>query len=114
MSRTTYRLDPKTQKLITLDVYFEQYGPDDVRGHSVQIMEDIKPFVSPIDKTVISSRPHLEAHNRKHGVTNIADYGDQHYRTKSQEIKDRATGNTLADKRQRQDVIARELHKRGM
>jgi hypothetical protein len=32
------------------------------------VMGDIKPFVSPIDRSVISSRSELRAHEQKHGV----------------------------------------------
>ncbi len=36
-------------------------------------MPDIQPFQSPIDGSVISSRPHLAAHNRRHGVIDTGD-----------------------------------------
>lgn len=35
---------------------------------SVQVMSDLEPFVSPVDGTVISSRSHRRAHNRRNGV----------------------------------------------
>ena len=110
----TYRIDPETGKAILKHEWLAKYGEDDKLKTSYQVMGDIKPFVSPIDKTVISSRPHLEAHNRRHGVTNIADYSEQHFKAKSVEIKNRSTGNTAEDKKQRNDVIRHELNKRGL
>lgn len=114
MTRTTYRIDPETKKLMPVRDWLDKYGPDETRGPSIQIMKDIDPFVSPIDKTVISSRPHLEAHNRKHGVTNIADYGDSHFKNKSVEMRNQTLGRTQTDRQNRREVIATELHKRGM
>jgi|TARA_R110000822_G_scaffold47505_1_gene125962 MFS superfamily sulfate permease-like transporter len=40
---------------------------------SASVHMDLDSFVSPIDGTVISSRPLLEEHNRRHGVTNDLD-----------------------------------------
>ena len=37
------------------------------------MMPDIQPFVSPIDRREISSRSHLRAHNRTHGVVQVGD-----------------------------------------
>ena len=41
------------------------------RGKSLQVMSDIQEFVSPIDKSVISSRSGLKAHERRHKVRQI-------------------------------------------
>ena len=38
------------------------------------LMTDIKPFVSPIDDTLISSRSQLRAHERKHNVRQAGDF----------------------------------------
>lgn len=38
------------------------------------LMQDITPFVSPIDGTEISSRSKLKAHEQKHGVKQAGDY----------------------------------------
>jgi len=42
-------------------------------AQSASVHMDMDSFVSPIDGTVISSRPVLEEHNRRHGVTNDLD-----------------------------------------
>ena len=41
------------------------------RGKSLQVMSDIQEFVSPIDKSVISSRSGLKDHERRHKVRQI-------------------------------------------
>lgn len=41
------------------------------------IMPDIEPFVSPIDGSVITGRRALEEHNKRHNVTNVADYTNE-------------------------------------
>lgn len=38
---------------------------------SMHVMGDIQPFVSPIDKTVITSRSQVREHERKHNVYQI-------------------------------------------
>lgn len=37
-------------------------------------MGDLEPFVSPIDGSVITGRAALREHNKRHNVTNVADY----------------------------------------
>ena len=43
---------------------------------SAMIRKPMEEFVSPIDQSVISSHSQLDAHNRRHGVTNSSDYSD--------------------------------------
>jgi hypothetical protein len=38
------------------------------------VMQDIVPFISPIDGTEITSRSKLKAHEQKHGVKQCGDY----------------------------------------
>lgn len=38
------------------------------------LMQDIKPFVSPIDGSEITSRSKLKAHEQKHGIKQCGDY----------------------------------------
>lgn len=52
------------QELISLEI------PTD----GVMVMPDIEPFVSPVDGTVITGRKALREHNKRHNVTNAADY----------------------------------------
>ena len=41
------------------------------RGHRMEIVPDITPFVSPCDGTVIGSRADRREHNRRNGVADV-------------------------------------------
>lgn len=55
-------------------------------------MPDIEPFVSTIDGTVITGRAALREHNKRHDVTNAADYKNEW----AQKAKERAEFFTQA------------------
>jgi hypothetical protein len=64
--------DPETHKMVPAEDYqgrgsTEQYAA---------IHAGIDAFVSPIDGKVIDDRGKLREHNRRHGVTNSADYSN--------------------------------------
>jgi len=40
-------------------------------------MPDLAPFVSPVDGKVITGRKALRDHDKRHGVTNAADYTNE-------------------------------------
>jgi hypothetical protein len=48
-------------------------GPAVKNSKGYQVMSDIEPFISPIDKTEITSRSHLREHEKAHGVKQIGD-----------------------------------------
>ncbi len=75
---------------------------------SAAIMEDIKPFVSPITREVITSRPALRAHNKRHGVTNTADYSHEFLAKRS---KERLDGQATAGKADRINLIKQAMEK---
>ena len=95
---------PITYRLIPRDEYVR------AKTSSHHIMEDIKPFVSPIDGTIISSRPKLEAHNKRHGVTNSADYSQAHFDKAAARRQAVIQGNTPEAKRERIETIQRAMH----
>jgi hypothetical protein len=61
----------------------ETYVPDSV--NAPMVMKPLKDFKSPIDGQVISSRSQLAQHNKKHGVTNSADYNGGYIERKANE-----------------------------
>jgi len=63
--------DPVTFELVPAS----QYRPPATKTHEIQA--DIEPFVSPIDKSVISSRAQLREHNRRHNVTHASDFSPE-------------------------------------
>jgi len=69
---------PITHELIERDKY--------VRPKELQhaIFDDYKPFVSPIDGSVIGGRRDYAEHCKKHGVVNAAEF-DSHWDKKAQE-----------------------------
>jgi hypothetical protein len=46
------------------------------RVNAPMVMKPLGEFKSPIDGQIISNRTQLAAHNKKHGVTNTADYSN--------------------------------------
>ena len=96
---------PETGKLIPAEEYVRP------RAKSAYVMEDVKPFVSTVDGTVISSRPHLEAHNRRHGVTNSADYSKEYLKSRAdQRVKQQAREG----KQERVNLIRNALERAGV
>lgn len=76
------------------------------------IQPDIEPFVSPVDGRVITGRRALEAHNKRHNVTNVADFSDEWRETTRQRNAERAA---RVAREQRIDVLryAFDKHRRG-
>ena len=81
------------------------------RSTQVNILQD---FVSPLDGQVIRDHKQLAAHNEKHGVTNIADYGSGHFEKRGKEMQLEATGQTPEAKKERKELIAKTLNDYGV
>jgi len=84
--------DPITHKLVPRD----QYVRPSTKTHDIQ--PDIAPFISPIDKSVISSRSQLREHNKKHNVTNASDYSPEFLARRRAQVNDTKSA-TLERKR---------------
>lgn len=69
-------------------------------------MPDIEPFVSPVDGSVVTGRAALREHNKKHNVTNAADYTGEWERR----AKERAKAFTPESKYDRERRIERIVH----
>lgn len=93
-----YIQHPITHELVPA----EEYERPSARHHIVQ--GDIEPFISPIDKTVISSRAHLREHNLRHGVTNSADYTPEFLARRREQIEDKK-GSARERKQQLYDAM---------
>ncbi len=107
-----FKLDKDTGEFIPLVEWEDKFGKEVRR--SAMIMRDIESFVSPIDGTVITSRPKLEAHNKKHGVTNIADYSAGHFEKSGIKLAKQARGQTPEDKKDRCELIEKTLNHYGV
>lgn len=78
------------------------------------VLSALKEFVSPIDQTVISDRGQLRRHNKQHGVTNIADYGDKWFERKGRQMHQARQGATKEDKADRIDTIRQTMARMGI
>ena len=96
--------DPETGELIPKEKYYR----DSSQSHYVQVMQD---FVSPIDGSVIGDAKQLAAHNRRHGVTNIRDYGENYFGRKAREREHTLRGDTPAAKKDRINNIIQSIEK---
>ena len=92
--RGRYVWDKEQEKLVRA----EEYTPPEGKLH---VQEDIKPFKSPIDGTIINSRSDLRRHNKQHGVTDSRDYSKEHYEKKAKEIVQRRECSHPDDKKSR-------------
>lgn len=73
-------------------------------------MPDLEPFVSPIDGKVVSGRAALREHDKRHGVTNVADFKE----TWAKAAKERArmyTPGAGFDRARRVEAIKAALEK---
>ena len=95
-----YIQDPKTLKLVPADEYYARKS-ESVDNNSFSIINDIDPFVSPVDRSVISSRSKLRSHNIKHGVTDVREYGDNWFKRKSKERDAELKGETREARKSR-------------
>lgn len=69
--RKSYVEDPETGGWIEREAFFAKYGAPEKSG---MIMPDIPDFISPVDGKVVGGRRALREHNKRHNVTNTADF----------------------------------------
>lgn len=106
-----YLTDPETKKLLPAAEWEAKYGRPQNRSASVHTMTE---FQSPIDGSSIRDHKQLEAHNRKHGVTNIADYGEQHFKAAGERMHKERIGDTPQADSERRTAIIDNLQKAGV
>jgi len=104
---------PITMELVPKSEYVR---PNNIR--TPMILKGLEEFRSPIDGSVISDRSKLKAHNARHGVTNIADYGDRggsaYFERKAAERESVLAGNTESARRDRRNEINETLKQHGI
>jgi hypothetical protein len=76
------------------------------------VLRALDEFISPIDGQRITDRGQLRRHNERHGVTNMADYGENYFDRKATERAGVLSGNTRQAKNERVETIKRaiEMH----
>ena len=70
MARQTFKQDKETGEWIDKWEWEEKYGNKPL-GQAPMIMGDIKPYISTIDGSVISSRNKHNQHLRQHGCVEV-------------------------------------------
>lgn len=112
MARTTYRWDAEAKDMIPLDEWYAKYG--DHVGNSAMVLKPFEPFKSTIDGTIINDRKQLAAHNKRNGVTNIADYGEDHFKREGKRMYNERIGNTPQAERERREALVHNMRKAGI
>jgi hypothetical protein len=108
MTRKTWVHHPITGKMVPKED-FRPPGPNAPVVHG-----DLESFVSPVDGSVISDRSHLRAHNSRHGVTNVADYGPEWFERRGKEKYQEQQGKTPEQRRERREAINRTMREKGV
>jgi hypothetical protein len=70
---------------------------------------DIEAFVSPVDRSVIDDRKKLREHNKRHGVTNTRDYGENYFKRKAKEREVALDTNNPKAKAARRDALSEAM-----
>ena len=108
----SFRFDKETGKVIPVDEWYEKYG--ETVGNTAVVAKSFIAFKSTIDGSIINDRKQLAAHNKRNGVTNIADYGEKHFKDASSRMYNERIGNNDVAEKDRRNLIGKELHRRGM
>lgn len=105
--RRSYVYDEETKSMIPKE---EWLAKQDSVGKSCMIMPDIPDFQSPVDGSIVHGRRSLREHNKRHNVTNVADYKN----TWEAQAKERGRAYTPGsgyDRERRREAIARSIDK---
>lgn len=88
--------------------------PFKLTNSSAYLLKPFEPFLSPIDNKMVNSRAELEAHNRRHEVTDCRDYSEEHFTRKAEQRQREMIGDTPEAKKERQQLIERQLYRYGI
>lgn len=105
----SFRFDKEAGKVIPVEEWYEKYG--ETVGNSAVVAKSFETFKSPVDGTIISDRRQLAQHNKKHGVTNIQDYGQKHFDDAGHRMHNERIGNTKQAECERREIIVNTLQK---
>ena len=96
---------PDTHKLVPKEEYRRK------QTKNYHVIDDIEPFVSPVDNTVITSRSKLREHNERHGVTDSRDYSQEYYDKKESQRHADTLGITREARQERIQLIRESIEK---
>lgn len=109
IERGSWVFDKELGRLVPRDEYVSPH----VGNESHNIIKPLDPFVSPIDGSFIDDRSKLRAHNKEHGVTNVADYGAGYFERRGKEKYNDSIGNTKQAKRERIEALKQTMYEKG-
>lgn len=101
--------DPDTGELIPAAEYHQHR-----EVKAPQIMKPIEEFKSPIDGRIIRDRSHLRQHNKEHGVTDMRDYGSNHFERAAKERREILSGKAKSEVRARKQALVDAMKKLGV
>jgi hypothetical protein len=104
----TWVQDPDTGKLIPKQEWLRMKY-EGASQPPTAILNDIEAFVSPIDGSVLTGRAALREHNKRHGVTNIRDYGENYFDRKNMERSANLLGSTREARLDRIESLKRVI-----
>ena len=82
-----------------------EFHGNNVRQRAGNIIDEIEPFTSPIDKSVIHTRAQRDAHMKAHGVTNSSDFSKEFLDKKGKERHMKSCGLDPASKADRIRIL---------
>ena len=106
---TSYLRDDETGEFIERPEWVEKYGAVKTHKKKSSNCQVLQEFVSPIDGSRIGDYKQLAEHNKKHEVTNIADYESGHFETRGKEMALEASGQTPEATLERKQLIDKTL-----
>ena len=106
MSKKSYVFDPKTKKMVEKIAFSESNNEKTAFVH-----DEIDAFVSPVDGSVIDSRRKLREHNKKHGVTDMRDYGPQYFERKQRERDEILSAKVGSERKGRIEAIQEAIYR---
>lgn len=110
----SYFRDEETGKFIERHLWVEKFGAVKVHKKKSSNCQILQEFVSPIDGSRIGDYKQLNEHNKKHEVTNIADYEAGHFEKRGKEMAAEASGQTPEATKERKQLIDETLTKFGV
>lgn len=109
IERGSWIFDKELEKLVPRSEYVNPSVSNDTHN----ILKPLDAFISPIDGRLIDDRSKLRAHNKEHGVTNVADYGEGYFERCGKEKYNESIGNTRQAKLERVAALQKTMYEKG-
>lgn len=108
------RKEKAAKEKATMDERWQAMEKAMKSSKATNVQAGFEPFKSPIDGSIISCRSKLREHNKRHGVTDIRDYGDEWFEKKAEERRRETLGQTSEAERERRAIVEKTLYQYGL